>query len=147
MEVIRMWSVVRSIEVKAPPSTVWPYVATEEGLRRWIDPSLDIDLEVGGHYALVGADGETKISGTVLDIVPEGALVLSWLEEGAGWLHPARLSILLSPTSEGTQVTIAHDGFAGIGKDSWRATLQAYERGAARHDLLARLARLVEASR
>jgi uncharacterized protein YndB with AHSA1/START domain len=142
-----MFTVVRSIEIQAPPSAVWPYMSSQDGLRGWLDPSLEIDVRVGGGYGLLGADGETRISGTVLDIVPEGALMLSWMEEGAGWVHPARLSIMLSPTSEGTEVTITHDGFAGIGKDSWLATFQAYERGAARHDILKRLAVLVDGAR
>lgn len=142
-----MFQVTRSIEIQAPPSQVWPFVASREGLRAWIDPSLDIDLRAGGSYNLLGADGETRISGTVLDVVPEGALVLSWFEEGGDWVHPARLTIELRPTSAGTTVTITHDGFAGIGKAGWRDTFRAYERGAERHDLLERLARLVAAPR
>lgn len=142
-----MFSVSRSIQIPAPPSAVWRFIGSEAGLRGWIDPSLDINLEVGGTYHLMGADGETRISGTVLEIVPEGALVLSWLEEGADWTHPARLSILLSATSEGTEVTITHDGFAGIGKESWRNTFRAYEQGAARHKLLEQLSELVLAGR
>ena len=140
-----LFHVTRSIDIQAPPSAVWPYLASEEGLRSWLGPSLEIDLQAGGTYCLLGADEETRVTGAVLEIVPEGSLVLSWMEEGAGWVHPARLVIVLSPTSDGTRVSITHDGFAGIGKPSWRDTFRAYERGAARHDVLARLAALVEA--
>ncbi len=140
-----MPEVVRSIEIQAPPSSVWRWLATEEALRRWLSPSLEIDLRVGGAYRLLGPDEKTWISGTVLELVPEGGLVLSWLEEDGGWVHPARLVITLAATPSGTQVTLAHDGFAGIGKPGWPGTVQAYERGADRHQVLERLADLVMA--
>lgn len=138
-----MPEVVRSLDIGAPPSTVWRWFESEERLRRWFRPDLDIDLTVGGSFRTLGADGETWISGTVLELVPEGRLVLSWLEEDAGWLHPGRLVIELAPTSAGTRVTLVHDGFAGIGKPGWKGTLEAYERGADRHQLLEKLAAVV----
>lgn len=138
-----MPAVVRAIEIQAPPSVVWRWLATPEGLRRWLSPSLEIDLRVGGAYRLPGGDGAPTVSGTVLELVPEGSLVLSWFEEGGDWVHPARLVVSLAPTATGTRVTLTHDGFAGIGKASWPETVQAYERGTDRHRLLERLADLV----
>ena len=138
-----MPEVVRSIDIPAPPSAVWPWLATQEALRRWLSPDLDIDLREGGAYRMHGADEETWISGVVLELVPEGRLVLSWLEEGGDWAHPGRLLITLMPTADGTRVTLVHDGFAGIGKPGWPGTVEAYERGADRHQLLRRLADLV----
>ncbi len=137
-----MPDVVRSIEIAAPPSSVWRWMATQEGLRRWLSSNLEIDLRVGGAYRLLGADDETWITGTVLELVPEGGLVLSWFEEGGDWVYPARLVITLTPTATGTRVTLIHDGFAGIGKANWPSTLRAYERGAERHRVLDRLAEL-----
>jgi len=138
-----MPEVTRSVQIQAPPSAVWRWVATQEALRQWLTPSIDIDLRVGGTYRFLGPDGETWISGTVLELIPEGGLVLSWLEEGSDWVHPARLLITLTPTADGTQVTLAHDGFAGIGKPGWSRTLEAYERGADSHQILEQLADLV----
>ncbi|HKW78857.1 MAG TPA: SRPBCC domain-containing protein [Candidatus Limnocylindria bacterium] len=140
-----MPQVVRAIEIAAPPSAVWRWIATQEGLRRWLSPNIEIDLRVGGPYRLLGPDEESWISGTVLELVPEGALVLSWLEEGGDWVRPARLVISLAPTPTGTKVTLAHDGFAGIGKPNWPDTVRAYERGADRHRVLERLAELLAA--
>ena len=87
----------------------------------------------------------TWISGVVLELVAEGSLILSWLEEGGEWVHPARLVFTLAPTAAGTRVTLAHDGFAGIGKPGWAGTVQGYERGADRHRILERLAALAAA--
>lgn len=142
-----MAAVVRSIEIQAPPSAVWRWLATPEALRRWMSPDLEIDLRVGGDYRMRETGDATWISGTVLELVPEGCIVLSWLEEGGDWVHPARLSFTLTPTSAGTQVTLTHDGFAGIGKPGWPDTVRAYEIGVDRHQLLGRLAALVDAER
>lgn len=139
-----MPAVTRSIVIKARPSEVWRWMASERGLREWVSPSLEIDLEVGGSYSLVGPDGESRVTGTVLEIVPEGSIVLSWFEEESDWLHPARLALSLRATAEGTEVTLVHDGFAGIGRAGWRSTLEAYERGADRHQILEKLAGLID---
>lgn len=138
-----MPQVVRAIEIKASPARVWRWLASEASLRAWLSPSLTIDLQVGGAYRFQGPDGESWISGVVLEMIPEEALILSWMEEGSGWLHPARLVITLTPTDSGTRVALAHDGFAGVGKTDWRSTLEAYERGADRHKVLEALANLV----
>jgi uncharacterized protein YndB with AHSA1/START domain len=140
-----MLQVIRSIEIQAPPSTVWRWFATQEGLRRWISSNMQIDLHVGGGYRFLGPDDQTWVSGTVLELQPEKKLILSWLEEGRGWQHPARLVVTLAPTAVGTQVTLIHDGFEGIGRPDWPEMLQDYERGADRHRVLERLADLVSA--
>ena len=142
-----MPAVTRSIDIQAPPSTVWRWLATQEGLRRWFSSDLEIDLRLGGAYRMTGGDGETWISGTVLELIPEGALVLSWLEEGSGWRHPARLVVTLAAVTGGTRVTLTHDGFAGIGTPRWEQTEEAYQRGADRHRVLERLAEAVTTTR
>ncbi|SNY42831.1 SRPBCC family protein [Paractinoplanes atraurantiacus] len=138
-----MPEVARSIEISRPPSAVWRLLSTADGLREWLSPEVEIDLRVGGAYRMPGGDGETWISGVVLELVPEGRLVLSWLEEGSGWVHPGRLLVTLEPIAGGTRVSLVHDGFAGIGKDEWQETLEAYERGADKHQVLERLAAAV----
>ena len=135
-----MPEVSRSIEIQAAPSAVWRLLASPDALRRWLAPSIAIDLQVGGSYRMLGSDEETWISGTVLEIVPEGRLVLSWLEEDAGWQHPGRLVFELAAVASGTRVTLIHDGFAGIGQTGWLDTFHAYERGADRHQILEQLA-------
>ena len=140
-----MPQVVRSIEIKVPPSAVWRWLATQEALRRWISPNLEIDLRVGGAYRFLGPDNETWIVGSVLELVAEGTLILSWMEEAQGWLHPARLVISLAASPIGTKVTLVHDGFAGIGKPGWPDTVKDYEIGADAHRILEKLMELVVA--
>jgi uncharacterized protein YndB with AHSA1/START domain len=138
--------VIRSIEIPAAPKSVWRWVATQEGLRRWISPNMEIDLRVGGADRFLGPDDQTWISGAVLELIPERSLILSWLEEGNGWSNPARLVITLAATAAGTRVTVVHDGFEGIGRPDSSETIQDYERGADEHRILDRLAELVNTS-
>ena len=141
-----MSPVIRSIEIQARPSKVWRHVASQEALRRWISPNLEIDLRPGGAYRFLGADNKTWVSGHVMELVPEGWLILSWLEEEQGWTHPARFVVSLEPCAAGTKVTIIHDGFAGTGRADWPALLADYEHGADAHGILDTLAALVNAS-
>jgi uncharacterized protein YndB with AHSA1/START domain len=141
-----MQQVLRSIEIRVPPSAVWRWVATQDGLRHWISSDLEIDMRVGGVYRFLGPDHQTWISGMVLELVPEKSLILSWLEEGSGWTHPARLVISLAPTAAGTRVTLIHDGFEAIGRPDLTETLLDYERGADEHRILDRLAEVVNTS-
>lgn len=140
-----MPEVISSLDIDAPPSAVWQWFETQEGLRRWLSPELEIEIDVGGAYRLLGPDRTTWITGVVLELVPQGRLVLSWLEEDREWTHPARLVIALQPIATGTRVTLTHDGFAGIGKPGWRDTRDAYRRGAARHRVLEPLGALAVA--
>ncbi|HEY3560479.1 MAG TPA: SRPBCC domain-containing protein [Kribbella sp.] len=138
-----MPQVTRRLTIPRPPSVVWQQFGTEEALRRWLSPDLTIELSEGGRYRMLGADGVTWISGVVLELVAEGRLVLSWMEEDAGWEHPGRLVIELRAADEGTEVSLTHDGFAGIGTSTWQRTRDAYERGADKHLVLERLADVV----
>lgn len=140
-----MPQVTRSIEINAPPRTVWHWLASEDALRRWISSNMRIDVRVGGVYRFLGPDGKTWVSGKVLELEPERSLVLSWLEEGSGWVRPARLVIRLSPTGSGTQVTVIHDGFEDIGVSNVADWVADYERGADAHRILEKLACLVSA--
>lgn len=139
-----MPQVIRTIEIRSPPSKVWRHVVSLESLRRWIAPSIEIDLKVGGKYRFLGPDNKTSVSGTVMELVPEGWLILSWLEEGQGWAHPARFVITLEASQVGTKVTVIHDGFAATGQD-WRAMVADYEQGSDAHRILDKLAALVNA--
>jgi uncharacterized protein YndB with AHSA1/START domain len=138
-----MPQVIRSIDIAASPGAVWRWLASQDALRQWISPNIEIDLRVGGTYRFLGPDDKTWVSGTVLELQVEKSLILSWLEEGSGWLHPARMVITLVPTAAGTRATLIHDGFEDIGRSDWPETVQDYERGADLHRILDGLADLV----
>lgn len=135
----------RSVEIKASPRTVWSLLATQEGLRQWLAPNLEIEMQVGGAHRHYMPEFDAWLVGTVLEIEPEKALVLSWMEKDSDWVHPIRLSFTLEEIPGGTRVTQQYDGFAGIGKPTWDRTYQAYQRGVEAHQLLEGLKRAVEA--
>lgn len=137
--------VVRAIDIRATPRTVWRYLASQDALRCWISPNLEIDLRVGGAYRFLGPDHATWVSGHVTELVPGERLVLSWLEEEQGWTHPCRFAITLAPSAAGTTVTVIHDGFAGTGRGDWADLVRDYEHGADVHAILDALASLVNA--
>ena len=141
-----MPAVERTIDINARPSHVWKWFESGSSLSSWFKRELTIDLRVGGAYELAPDESGITISGRVLEIIPEGRLVLSWFEEDQGWKHPARLVFELTPIATGTRVTLIHDGFAGIGTESWERTTTAYGRGADRHNTLGNLAELIEAA-
>lgn len=135
--------VTRSLEIRATPAKVWRFFASQDGLRRWIGPNLEIDLKVGGKYRFLGPDNKTWVTGHVLDLVPHAWLILSWLEQDQGWTYPARLVLALEACEAGTKVTIIHDGFAGTGRTDWPEIVADYEQGADAHGILNTLAALV----
>jgi len=137
-----MPQVIRTLEIRATPSKVWRFVSSQEALRRWISPNLEIDLKVGGAYRFLGPDDKTWVSGHVMELVPEGWLILSWLEEGQGWAHPARFVVALEASEVGTKVTVIHDGFTEA-SPNWAEMVADYERGADAHKILDKLAALV----
>jgi uncharacterized protein YndB with AHSA1/START domain len=69
----------------------------------WGSRDIEIDVRVGGTYRFLDPDDKTWVSGTVLELPAEKSLILSWLEEQSGWLHPARLVITLARTAAGTR--------------------------------------------
>lgn len=139
-------AVERSIEIAASVDVVWELLSTQDGLRQWLTPNIEIDVRPGGAYRLVGPEGSQVISGRVLDLVPRQRLTLSWFEEGGDWLQPTRKTFVLTPIPGGTRVDARQDGFEGIGKPGWLASYEAYERGWDRHATLAALKRSAESA-
>lgn len=137
----------RTVDIQASPRTVWSLLSTQEGLRQWLEPTLEIDLKVGGFHRHLNQFANIYISGYVLELVPEQTLVLSWFEEDGNWKAPIRLTFTMAEIPGGTRVTMTFDGFAGIGKPTWDRTQQAYERGMAEHGTLDALKRVAEDGR
>src|SRR5579862_7398584 len=110
-----MPEVTRSIRIKAPAGTIWRWLATQEGLSRWIAANISIDLRVGGTYRFLGPDEQTWVSGTVLELKPERSPILVWSEDGVSWLNTGAGWRQLTPVTDGTEVVLIHDGFEGVG--------------------------------
>ncbi len=103
-----------------PPKVVWEYLTNSELLAQWLMPN---DFKpIVGHKFQFGAKPKLKfgfdgrIYCEVLEIVPNKKLVYSW-KGGLSKENPSLNSIVvwtLTPTGNGTILTLEHKGFKGI---------------------------------
>lgn len=87
-------------------------VTEPERLRRWQAVTARIDLRVGGDFRWTVTPGHIA-AGTVREIEPGKRIVLGWgWEGGMGGLEPdaSTVSITLTPSGEGTEITLVHEG-------------------------------------
>lgn len=103
-----------------PPEVVWEYLTNSELLAQWLVPN-DFKPVVGHKFQFgakpkikIGFDG--RIYCEVLEIIPYKKLVYSW-KGGMSKEKPSLDSIVvwtLTPTENGTVLTLEHKGFKGI---------------------------------
>lgn len=106
--------------IKAPPARVW-HAWTEPALMlRWFGPHhtraehAEADLRPGGRFRVVLREDNGKrheATGLYAEITPRARLVFSW-----NWVSTpervSRVTVLLRPVPEGTELTLTHDRFA-----------------------------------
>ncbi|PTX55021.1 uncharacterized protein YndB with AHSA1/START domain [Melghirimyces profundicolus] len=134
-----MKNIERFIDIKASVSEVWQLISTQEGMRQWIDPGIQIDMRVGGKYRLKDPEENQVICGEILEIIPLQIITLSWYEVDSDWVHPTPVTFRLEERSNGVRVHVTHAGFEKIGKRAWKHTFYEYQQGWSRHHLLENL--------
>lgn len=99
----------------APPEQVWRAFTDPAALTRWFWPHLDntaeIDLRPGGHYRIAGPRAQIAVSGRYIEVDPPKRLVFTWQWDGDE--EQSRVILELSPTAEGTTLSLVHDRHAG----------------------------------
>lgn len=132
---------------RAPPERVWRALTDAAALAKWNPPDgfvaevHEIDLRVGGHYAMSFvnlATGEgNRFGGTYLEVVPPERLVATDAFDDPNLLGEMRTSYLLRVVPSGTELTVDQAGLPdAIPSDAVRLGWQ---------QSLELLARLVEA--
>lgn len=99
-----------SIEVDAPPVTVFDYLTTEAGITAWMGQHAELDPHPGGGFAVDIAG--YPIRGRYLHVEPPTRVVVSWGVAGSADL-PAGASTVefrLTATERGTRVDLVHSG-------------------------------------
>jgi uncharacterized protein YndB with AHSA1/START domain len=131
----------KTILIHATVDVVWDLLSSQDGMRQWFEPDMEIDLRKGGKHRHVDKETGQLITGEVLELEPKKALTISWFEDGpdTDWINPIRFRFTLEELAEGTLVRFVKEGFEQIGKPTWQRTFEAYERGTERHSLLAKL--------
>ena len=99
-----------SIDIEAPPETVFEYLITNDGMTAWMGQYADLDPTPGGKFAVDIAGHPVR--GEYLHVEPPSRVVMSWGFAGSEDL-PAGASTVefrLTPTSGGTRVDLRHSG-------------------------------------
>lgn len=132
--------------IKASPSKVWPYVASQEGLRRWLSGNIEFEPVIGAPVAFFEHGGGLR--GRVVALEPERRLAFTWTElDAPGWQQdpgPTLLTITLSPEAGGTRVTLTHSGFENLPEAIWLSQFGSYQRGWSYGATMPRLKQVVE---
>lgn len=129
----------RFIDIEASLSEVWQLISTQDGMRQWMGPSIQIDMRIGGQYRLNNPQGNQEIYGEILEIIPLKKITLSWHESDSDWEGPTKVTFQLEENSGAVRVNAIHEGFEKVSKQGWERTYDEYEKGWSRHHLLENL--------
>jgi uncharacterized protein YndB with AHSA1/START domain len=105
------------IELPVVPEKLWSFLINGDGIKQWLKAkTFIIDLEEGGQIDIPFSRG-----GRQYRIVGESGLLrhnqrfdFTWIErddKGREWFTPTVITLLLTPTGNGTSFSIAHKGF------------------------------------
>lgn len=99
-----------SIEIGAPPSTVFDFLVTEDGMQSWMGQHTALDPRPGGAFAVDIAGHPVR--GEFLEVDPHSRVVVSWGFAGSDDLPPgaSTVAFTLTPTGDGTRVDLVHSG-------------------------------------
>jgi uncharacterized protein YndB with AHSA1/START domain len=99
----------------APPERVWRALTDPTALTGWfwperLDPSAEADLEVGGRYRIASPTAGMAVAGRYLELAPPHRLACTWSWDGED--AETLVTVELTPSADGTELTLIHQGFA-----------------------------------
>ena len=100
----------QEIRIEAPPSKVFAFLTDPAKMVRWMGTEAVLDPRPGGDYG-VNITGHERVSGEVIEIVPNRKLVFTWgWEGGALPVAPGEstVEISLQPDGQGTLLRLTH---------------------------------------
>jgi uncharacterized protein YndB with AHSA1/START domain len=113
-----------SIEIAAPPQTVFEYLTTNAGMTAWMGQYADLDPRPGGLFATDIAGH--AIRGRYIAVEPPTRIVISWGMVGSDDLPPGASTVEfhLTAVDGGTRVELTHSGLPEVALpghvDGWR---------------------------
>jgi len=111
--------------IAAPPSTVFSFLNSSDGMAQWFGSKVEMDAKPGGALR-VDINGRDIAKGEIVEIVPSERIVFTFGWEGEG--HPvppgaSRVEITLAEDGDGTIVRLRHSGLtaeqAASHKEGW----------------------------
>lgn len=97
-----------SVDIAAPPETVFEYLTTDDGMTAWMGQYADLEPKPGGRFAVSIAGNPVR--GEFLHVEPPNRVVVSWGFAGSDDL-PAGASTVefrLTRTGGGTRLDLCH---------------------------------------
>lgn len=97
-----------SIDIDAPPATVFRYFVDPTAMVKWIGDYAVIDARPDGEFTL-DIEG-IPVRGRYIDLLEPERIVVSWGHAGSRTMPPGSTEVefTLTPTPTGTRVTVAH---------------------------------------
>lgn len=97
-----------SIDIGAPPETVFEYLITNGGMTAWMGQYADLDPTPGGKFAVDIAGHPVR--GEYLHVDPPSRVVMSWGFAGSEDLPAgaSKVEFRLTPIGGGTRVDLRH---------------------------------------
>lgn len=97
-----------SIEIAAPPQTVFEYLTTNEGVMAWMGQYAKLDPTPGGQFAIDIAG--YPVRGEYLVVEPPRRVVFSWGFPGSDELPAgaSKVEFVLTAIPTGTRVDLRH---------------------------------------
>lgn len=127
-----------TIEIAAPPQTVFDHFTQPEAILRWMGDYAVLDPRPGGEFTL-DING-VPVRGRYLELDPPHRLVISWGHAGSDRLPPgtSRVEITLTQNADGTLVELLHTGIPETEADQhalgWQHFLTRLALAACGHD-------------
>jgi uncharacterized protein YndB with AHSA1/START domain len=111
----------RTVDIEHPPARVWAALTTAEGLGTWFGNTATIDLRPGGAAQMTWTSGE-KASMRIERVEEPIVFAFTWGINGLPDDDPRRtyVEFTLSPTDNGTRLTVVESGFAQLPDDAYR---------------------------
>ena len=103
--------IVQSIDVAAPPETVFRFFTDPERHTRWLGREAILDPRPGGIYRCIVNDTST-VRGEYVEVEPPHRVVFTWGFEGNVDVPPGSsvVTVTLQPSGRGTRLVLVHTG-------------------------------------
>ena len=136
------------IHIEATPEKIWQVFSTTQGMQNWLNMQ-GYEPRIGGEYRMhvTDQDGIFDFFGEVVTFDPPKVLAFTWTEQEQGkepWPTHTLVTIQLTPTNTGTQVSLVHSGFDKLPADISAGEHEGHIEGWKRSRALIELKQIVE---
>ncbi|MDH5605795.1 MAG: SRPBCC domain-containing protein [Anaerolineae bacterium] len=141
-------SITMEVIINAPAQKIWDFLVREEGLKTWLGAKV-YEPRLGGEVRF-RPKGEGKvwhIFGQIITLDPPHTLAFTWLQEEEGgerWPAATTVTITLTPSGNGTHVSVVHSGFEQLPEAYRIPEYDSYVEGWGARDTLLRLKQIIE---